>query len=182
MLWTFDESGGAAAPLLLVGEGKRGIGEVPAELDGRFVEVRGDLIERGAPRLLTLSGASSIELRETESSVPPGFPAKESLGPTTLRGSIFDPKCYFGAMKPGEGEVHKACATLCISGGIPPMFMTVDPTGRRSYFLITGTTGEPLREPLLEFVADPVEVDGVVWRRGDLLLFGIDPSRIRRLP
>jgi len=37
-------------------------------------------------------------------------PAAVAMGERTLRGEVIDPKCYIGAMKPGGGKTHKACA------------------------------------------------------------------------
>ena len=100
-----------------------------------------------------------------------------SLGEHTLDGQIIDPKCYFGAMKPGEGKVHKACATLCIAGGIPPMFMTTDDAGERVYYLLVNAGGDGIigdeLQALLPYVADPVAITGDVERWGELMLLRV---------
>ena len=59
--------------------------------------------------------------KEEEHKLPPlGWPAPQVLADNvTLKGEIIDPKCYLGAMKPGGGKTHKACAMRCIAGGIP---------------------------------------------------------------
>ena len=45
----------------------------------------------------------------------------KKFGETRLKGEIYDPKCAFGAMKPGFGKPHRSCAIRCISGGVPPI-------------------------------------------------------------
>jgi hypothetical protein len=112
---------------------------------------------------------------------PPPAVEHESV---ILRGEIIDPKCFLGAMKPGDGKTHKACATLCLEGGIPPMF--VERTGASSirYHLLVGPdgtalTGEALAA-ILPFVADDVVLSGTRYRRGDLDFLEIQPGAVRR--
>ncbi len=175
--------GAGVETILLVSEGKRGGAAAIAGLDGRMARVTGTLLERDGLKLLELSGDAVPVADDALSSgreVRPAAPATASLGAVTLRGEIIDPKCYSGAMKPGEGKTHKACATLCIAGGIPPMFVSIDEAGRRSYYLLAGRDGGALDERILPFVADPVEVTGELERRDDLQVLRIDPTNIRR--
>lgn len=183
------EPGRPVETILLVSEGKHGGGERVAALDGRVARVRGTILERDGRRLLELAQNDAVtpdislsQPAEARLAAPTVVP----MGQVTLRGEIIDPKCYSGAMKPGEGKTHKECATLCIAGGIPPMFVTLDDAGRRSYYLLTNPAGEALegsalREGVLPFVADAVEISGVLERRDDLQVFKIDPGSIRRL-
>jgi len=170
--------------ILLVGEGKRGGGAGVEALGGRIAGLRGTILERDHVRLLELSGSDAVT---PEAAVSESDAARlrtverEALGEVTLRGEIIDPKGYCGAMKPGEGKTHKACATLCISGGIPPMFVTFDDAGKRSYYLLASPDGGPLDERILPFVADPVEIRGSLERRDDIVLLKIDPADLRRL-
>lgn len=179
--------------ILLVSEGKHGAGARTRSLAGKIVRVRGTLLERDGVRLLELAGDESVTPGGTLSSADAARLARTEAGKRhaspqriTLRGEIIDPKCYSGAMKPGEGKAHKECATLCIAGGIPPMFVTVDGAGKRVYFLLTDRAGraldgDVLRERVLPFVADAVEITGELEVRDDLTLFRIDPTSIRRL-
>lgn len=176
--------GGMVETILLVSEGKHGGGARVAALDGRIARVRGTVLERDGRRLLELAendavtpGASLSQAEQARLASPTVVP----MGRVTVRGEIIDPKCYSGAMKPGEGKAHKECATLCISGGIPPMFVTIDAAGRRSYYLLTNPAGEALDNRILPFVADAVEISGALETRDDLQVFKIDPSSIRRL-
>ncbi|MCG3130986.1 MAG: hypothetical protein FLDDKLPJ_01761 [Phycisphaerae bacterium] len=171
------------ATMLLVEEGKRGGGDGVRALDGRMAGVRGTLLQRDSVKLIELSpDGSKPDASRSETEIARlSVLQRESLGTVTLRGEIIDPKCYCGAMKPGEGKPHKACATLCISGGIPPMFVTIDADGKRSYYLLCNHEGLALDARILPFVADPVEITGTLERRDDLTLFKINPADIQRL-
>jgi hypothetical protein len=121
-----------------------------------------------------------------QNSSPAPIPATSKLEVVTLQGEIVDSKCFFGAMKPGEGKTHKACATLCIRGGIPPMLITLDSSGQQTDYLLVDPEGRGLvgasLEAILPFVADAVEVSGAVEQRGELRLLRIDSTNtIRRL-
>jgi hypothetical protein len=58
-----------------------------------------------------------------------------------VRGEIVDSKCFLGAMKPGAGRGHKACATLCIDGGIPPVLVEFPAVRAPVYWLLTDADG-----------------------------------------
>ena len=170
--------------ILLVSEGKHGGGERVAALDGRIARVRGTILERDGRRLLELAESDAVTPATSLSQPEEARLASSNvvlMGQVTLRGEIIDPKCYSGAMKPGEGKMHKECATLCIAGGIPPMFVTLDDAGRRSYYLLTSADGEALDDRILPFVADAVEIRGALEKRDDLQVLRIDPAGIRRL-
>ncbi len=177
-----DGMPGGVRTMLLVQEGKRGGADLVADFDGKPVVARGYVLEGDNRRLLEV-----IEPIRPLDAPPAGLLQRlaalvaEPRGRVSLRGEIIDPKCYFGAMKPGEGKTHKACATLCISGGIPPMFLTRDAEGNRSYYLLCGIDGAAINQAVLPFVADPVEVSGELERWGDLSLLRIDPGQIRRM-
>ncbi len=165
--------------ILLVREGKRGAAALARSLDGVPVRVNGTILQRDGRQLLELS-PDQIEPVHPSRATPPR-PATHPAGRVRLRGEIIDPKCFFGAMKPGEGKTHKECATLCIAGGIPPMFI-VRAAGRApTYYLLAGEGGDAVTEAVLPFVADPVEVTGQVEREGDLLVLRLDAGGIRRL-
>lgn len=179
---------GPSAPMqsiLLVSEGKFGARDRVKPFAGQAVRVQGTVLSRNGRRLFELAdGDAAIDhlgAQDAPWAEKLKRPAPESLGTMTLRGEIIDPKCFFGAMKPGEGKAHKECATLCISGGIPPMFLTRGPSGEMRFYLLAGVDGGPVGDGILPFVADSVEVDGVVEQRGDLFVLKIDPKRIRRL-
>jgi hypothetical protein len=167
--------------ILLVEVGKRGCRDV-ARVDGRRCTVSGWTLTRDGRRMLELEpGDSGIALGEPSASAPSSTQPARILGPITIRGEIVDAKCYFGAMKPGEGKTHKECATLCIRGGIPPVLVTKDELGRASYYLLTDPAGERLGPGVLPLVADPVEVRGVAYDLGGFLVLRAAVADIRRL-
>ena len=84
-------------------------------------------------------------------------------------------------MRPGGGRTHRACAQLCIAGNIPPVLVAHDARGRPAHFLLASQENGSIAREVLPFVAEPVEVTGHLRRIGDLTIFAIDPSAIRRL-
>ncbi len=179
-----NQPGAPVETILLVSVGKHGGGERVAALDGRIARVRGVMLERDGRRLLELAendAVTPVASFEDSEAAPLAAPTIVNRGSVTLRGEIIDPKCYSGAMKPGAGKAHKECATLCIAGGIPPMFLTIDAAGRRGYYLMTNRAGEALDDRILPFVADAVEIDGMLELHDDLSVLRIDPAGIRRL-
>ena len=84
-------------------------------------------------------------------------------------------------MRPGTGLAHRACANLCLVGGVPPVFVSSAPVEGEEFLLIGGPDGGPLPEALLDVTALYISVEGRVERRGDLLVFLIDPASIEVL-
>jgi hypothetical protein len=183
-------SGKPGSPIetvLLVSEGKHGGGERVAALDGRIARVRGSILERDGRRLLELADGEAVTPDDSLPAVdaarlaePGASPTGASLGRVILRGEIIDPKCYLGAMKPGGGKTHKACAMLCISGGIPPMLVTRDAANNETFYLLATEDGRAANERVLDFVGDSVEVSGRLERHGDLLLLRVAADGMRR--
>jgi hypothetical protein len=103
------------------------------------------------------------------------------LGRFTLRGEIVDSKCHLGVMNPGERRTHRACAKLCIRGGIPPILWVEDDAGRCSKLLLVGADGRAVNDEVLELVGDPVEISGDVVRVGDWLVLKAEPMDYKRL-
>ena len=100
----------------------------------------------------------------------------------TLRGEIVDSKCFVGVMKPGRGKVHRACATLCIRGGIPPLLVVAEDGGALAYYLLVGPDGRTLDPIAAGLVAEPIEITGDVIELDDLRVLKATPAHIRRLP
>lgn len=181
------QPGRAFETVLLVSEGKHGAGERVAAHDGRVVQARGTILERDGRRLLELADAEEVTPADAaaEASAPRLAASSAARQRVTLRGEIIDPKCYAGAMKPGEGKTHKECATLCIAGGIPPMFVAWDAQGTASWYLLCDADGRGLvgarLERVLPFVADWVELSGELETLGDVQVLRIDAESVRRL-
>jgi hypothetical protein len=169
--------------ILLVEEGKFGAAERVRPFDGRAVRVTGTLLHRDERWMLELAagdaGLTPIALSQEQSQrLRRGIPA--SLSEVTLRGEIIDSKCYLGAMKPGGGKTHKACAALCLSGGVPPMFVTRNPTGSAAYYLLADPDGGPVSQAVIDHVGDPIEVTGRLETYDDLRVLKVAAAGIRR--
>jgi len=114
-----------------------------------------------------------------ESVAVPAPPAP--LGHWLLTGEICDGKCHAGAMKPGTGLAHKACANLCIAGGLPAVLEMTLPAEGSTVVLLADAEGGPMPAGLLDLTAVPVEMTGHLERRDDLLIFRIDAGSVRAL-
>jgi hypothetical protein len=186
MLRTAGERPGAAPRMvLLVEEGKFGAAQRVAPREGQAVRVRGTLLRRDARWMMELaSDPQAIEpIAEGAAGILQqlAWPAPLPRGRVALRGEIIDPKCYLGAMKPGGGKTHKACATLCISGGIPPMLVARDDERRELFYLLAAGDGSPINEAILPFVGDAVQLAGQLVVLGDLPILRVDLASLRRL-
>ncbi len=167
--------------VLLVSTGKQGARERAAAHLGRSVRVHGTILQRGRARLLEVSdGVDAIE--NLGATIDRDLVIAAPFAAVELRGEIIDPKCYLGAMKPGEGKTHKACASLCLRGGIPPMFVE-DGKPDRPYLLLDmqghALTGDQL-ETIIDFVGEAVLLPARAGSMGDLPTLAVDPAVIRR--
>lgn len=169
----------AGATLLLAGQGKTGAKDRAEPLAGRVATARGIALTRGDLAMLQLAGGDGgLEAAAGEA---PAIPRRD-LGRWRLTGEICDGKCYAGAMRPGAGLAHKACANLCIVGGTPPVFVATDEIEGTPFFLMGASDGGPIPDTLLDVTGVLVEAEGRIERRGGILLFLADPESVRRLP
>ncbi|MGP1396264.1 MAG: hypothetical protein ACTS3R_12200 [Inquilinaceae bacterium] len=163
--------------IMLSGEGKNGIQGRTAGLDGTLVDAGGILLKRGALDMLQVGGEVGLRVSAAATGFQP--PPAISLGRWRLTGEVCDGKCYTGAMRPGSGLAHKACANLCLLGGVPPVFVSAGPVEGTPYFLMADPAGKSLPDGLYDKVALLIEVEGEVERRGSLLVFKVDLSGAR---
>lgn len=175
-----DRPGGGSSPFLLVAFGKHGADTLAGirEQDGRRARVDGTLVYRDDQTMLEVT--TLVVLPPDGRMIP--FPRTDDLGVHTFRGEIVDSKCFLGVMKPGNLKPHRACATRCISGGIPPVLLVRDPDGTVSYLLLTDADGSPINDRILHLVAEPIEVTGRLVRRGEQRILRADPAAFVRLP
>lgn len=181
---------------LLTEMGKRGASERCAPFDGSIVTIRGYRLHRDGREILELVPDSDAFTPRTDQSGSPALaagaralllpPLDGAPGSITRRGEILDSKCYLGAMKPGDGKQHKACAMLCIRGGIAPLFYPTDahslsPSASRRYALVLSNSGGPLDEATLTLVGEQIDLVGAPGRIGDLDILFVQPgaSRVR---
>ncbi len=146
-------------PLFVVSMGKSGAHERLKPFFGQHVSVQGYELNRDNRHIIEL--APDQDAIKTDDTVPArSAPTILTSTPVDLIGEIVDGKCYLGAMKPGDGTGHRACATLCIQGGLPPMFATKSASGERTFYLLTidGTTD--YSPQMLALVGRPVRISG----------------------
>jgi hypothetical protein len=171
--------GDAARAILLGGQGKVGAQQQADAVGGGQVELGGVFLRRGDLEMLlvTRSGEANVQ----QAGVPFVPQPAQDLGRWRLTGEICDGKCYSGAMKPGTGLAHKACANLCILGGLPPVLVMALPVAGRSVVLLAGEDGGPVRASLLDFTGVPVTLEGHLEQRDDLLVYRVDDAWMRPL-
>ncbi len=170
--------------VVLAGLGKRGVQSRAARLAGKPVQLGGRFLGRdaGAANLLQVGGRVKFRELEEPGDLAHWTPAPDRvLGTFRLKGEVVDSKCYLGAMRPGRGKVHLACASLCIMGGIPPMFVVYGAGELPELLLLAGPDGGPVPREVLAQVALYVELEGELLARDDLLIFRVDPASLRVL-
>ena len=165
--------------LMLTGEGKEGVLASATALAGKHVTISGTLLRRGSIDML-VTAPQSIQPAPTSEGTA-SLPNAVSLGRWRLSGEICDGKCTTGAMRPGTGLAHKACANLCIFGGIPPVFVSTSPVDGVSFFLLTGKDGTALPQNLYDLTALRVEIEGEILKLDDLLILQTDLKTARKL-
>ncbi len=171
---TESEQFAPGATVLLMGQGKNGAQAGTAAFDGQLVRITGVRLNRGDLDGVILGGGNAVTPVEGEAVMPEA----EDLGRWRLTGEICDGNCLAGAMRPGTGLAHRACANLCILGGLPPVFVATDSVAGSEFFLIGGPDGGPLPEEVLDMTALLVTAEGRVERRGGMNVFLIDPASV----
>ena len=172
-------AGGAASRFYLVGPGKFGVADAVQGLDGQRIKLQGTLIYRDDQTMIEVVPESLAPAGDAVAGTPAADRAP--LGSHTLRGRIVDSKCFLGVMKPGATKPHRACATRCIAGGIPPLFVVSDPQGPAAYLMLVGPGGRAVGREVLDLVDEPLEVTGAVSRLDDLWVLEADPATFKRL-
>ncbi len=164
--------------VILVDQMKKSATDIAKPFANQWVSVSGLSVERGDWLMLQIDPAKGIQKTSAQSHSPP---QAEPLGQVSFTGEIIDSKCFLGAMKPGAGKVHRACATLCLMGGIPPMFIVKNKQGQQFGYLLMNKDGSSAAIDLAEDVAVPVNIRGELERRGDMTYLKIDADQITYL-
>lgn len=165
----------AGQTFLMSAGGKSGVGSRAQPLEGQLAQASGVLLERGTLQMLQLRGGrNGLQASEGNAIAPDVV----SHGRWKLAGEICDGKCLAGAMRPGRGLAHKACANLCLIGEVPPVFVSTGPVLGQEFLLVTGPDNSFLPQEAYDFVAQYVTVEGEVTQHGDLLRFAIDPATL----
>ncbi|SEB45419.1 hypothetical protein SAMN04489761_0814 [Tenacibaculum sp. MAR_2009_124] len=167
--------------VLLLGFGKSSVNpylrvilEKKSDLQGQTLTIEGNLIFYNGKTLLQVIDENKVSLTSGKGNLP----QKTTIGEAVLKGEIVDPKCYFGVMKPGFGKIHRSCAIRCISGGIPPVFVSTQ-KNISEYYLLTDLDGKPINQEVLPFIGKPSEITGLVEKLDDWYLLKIDIANIR---
>jgi hypothetical protein len=162
-----DATHPAGHAMLLAGGGKIGVRANAAGLDGQRVRIVGLSVQRGTIEMLLV-----WDMQAVEGAV--ALPASEPLGRWRLTGEVCDGKCYSGVMRPGGGLAHKACANICLMGGVPPVLVTTAPVVGSQFLLLADPGGRALPDAFRDHVAIMQRMDGTVMRVADLLVFQTD--------
>jgi hypothetical protein len=166
-------SNAGTSEYLLVAPGKHGADDLIKKFVGKKVRIRGQLIFRDENTILEIEPGSIRPLNADGRENIPG----RDLGSLTLRGEIVDSKCYLGVMNPGNGKVHRDCASRCLSGGIPPLF--IEFASGKTFLLVGADTSALSYNDISEFVAETLTVTGEHILRGDQDLLSINPHQLR---
>jgi len=166
---------------LLAAADKRGADAALGVTPSGPVKVSGYEITRAGLSMIELAPNDVAVISETPTIAEP---ARELHGSATFIGEIVDAKCWLGALRPGEGHVHAGCASLCLLGGIPPLFVARDERGEvSSLMLLTQADGSAVPpDSIIPFVGEPVRVSGTVEKRGDLLVLKADLPTLKPSP
>lgn len=168
----------AGKTLMLSSGGKRGALHRAGDLDGAFVQVSGAALQRGTIDMIQLRGGRN-GLQPADGDAP--AQEAEPLGRWKLAGEICDGKCLYGAMRPGRGLAHKACANLCLTGDIPPVFVSSQPVKGHAFMMVVGPEGTLLPQEAYDYVGQYISVEAELERRGDILIMEIDPATLEVL-
>lgn len=155
---------------MLSGQGKLGVFEQAHENEGMPVSLRGVPLKRGDLTMIQVGKVDATADGNGDFDPSAAVP----MGRWRLTGEICDGKCYSGAMRPGRGLAHKACAELCLTGGIPAVFVSSGNVAGRNFFMLADKDGNLLDDRLSEWIALYMEVEGEVERLDDLMVFKID--------
>ncbi len=169
--------GPTSSRYLLAGPGKRGADRLVAGVVGEWATLEGTLVFRDGHTMVEVVPGSVEPARPRP---PPTGAVAENLGRQVVEGEIVGAKCYMGVMNPGAGVVHRACAALCLRGGVPPLLRVTLANGRTQALVLAGPKGEPVGKRVLDRVGLPVRVAGRVVRQGSTLFIYAAPNDIQR--
>ncbi|MDE2874612.1 MAG: hypothetical protein OXU69_12935 [Gemmatimonadota bacterium] len=163
---------------LLTAPGKFGADDLVASAVGRSATLQGTLAHRDGQAMIQVEPGT---VAPHETGQPPPRLAEADLGTRYVEGEIVGSKCYLGVMNPGSGVTHRACAAVCIRGGVPPLLEVRRADGGRDGIVLAGSGGEAIGDRLEGFIATPVGMTGRLVSRGGTTFLFVDPGEIRRL-
>jgi hypothetical protein len=163
-----DAANARGRTLLLAGEGKSvGPHAAAAAMGaGQLVEAEGYILRRGRIEMLVADRPPRLLAGPA-----PATPPAEPLGRWRITGEICDGKCAAGGMRPGTGLAHRACATLCLDGELPAVFVSAGLVAGEAFLLLADAEGRAPMPLFRDLIGQRVTLEGSVERRGDLLVF-----------
>lgn len=164
--------------VFLVQLSKYGAQSLVKDIPNSYVEVTGKILSRHDSPNNYLVEAIHIEKHKKD--IPISGKEEKDYGLQRLSGCILDSKCHYGVMRPSEGITHKACASLCLRGGIPPFFIP-DCTSADRIFLVTDAQGKANPQAILSYVLDSISVEGRIIAINNYFQFRINPDSIKLL-
>lgn len=164
--------------VILVEQTKMGAGESARPFANQWVSVSGFAITRGDWTMLQLLPSSTFTVQTDAGNVPI---ESIDIGEVKLTGEIIDSKCFLGVMKPGAGKAHRACAAMCLRGGIPPLLVVQNAQGEKYGFMLMNEDGGSASIELADQVAVPVTLSGRMEQRGDMMYIRYSEGGVSRL-
>jgi len=158
--------------VLLVNQGKYSADIDAQPFVDQLVSVTGYEIKRGGWVMLELGSKDAIQASTDDPATYDQLAKSvitKSLGAIKLSGEIADSKCFLGVMKPGAGAVHKACAEVCLRGGIPAMLLVRADDDKKYGYMLTQSDGSSYSKSLSHLAAEHVQISGNLEQKGNLL-------------
>jgi hypothetical protein len=185
MLFADDCGTGKPGVMMLVEVGKHGVERMPAGSNGQRMRIDGWLLRREGRTMIELDPDAEPKPQVDEAAggaraMPAALSATGEPVARVLRGEIVDFKCFLGAMKPGSGKAHKACAALCVGGGVPPVLVCRDGAGGADFYILQSPGGVPMDESLRRFIGDEIEISGQETTLGDVKILTVVAGSARR--
>ncbi len=178
------DDGKTLQSILLVKQGKHSADDYTRGFKDTMVSVTGFAIARGKWEMLEM--ASETAIQAINDSVEPALKSQlltttepTPLGPISVNGEVIDSKCFLGVMKPGSGGIHKACAEVCLRGGIPAMLLVRGEDEQKYGYMLTGADGSSVSKEVSIKAADHVAVSGQLVQRGSLLYITLAEPGLR---
>jgi hypothetical protein len=162
---------------LIVGIGKFGVSDRLAPHDGLECTIRGYQLQRNGRKMIELSMAQNA-ITETGTKTEIATTPPPNPTPVSITTEIVDGKCFLGTMKPGNRKNHKACAILCVTGGLPPIVAANLPEANGLYPLLRVNGSTTLPQSVLNLIGEPVHIEGTLTHINGLPVIDTTPSAI----
>jgi hypothetical protein len=148
-------------PYLIVGIGKFGVADRLKPHDGLECTIRGYQLRRNGRHMIELSMAQDAITETGRTAESTNTPTQHAI-PISITTEIVDGKCFLGTMKPGNRKNHKACAILCVTGGLPPIVASNLPGTNGLYPLLRVDGSTTLPQAILNLIGEPVHIEGTL--------------------